>query len=677
MKFSNYMLAVTYFITSLGLFSLTLIESIGEVFIILNCAAVLLTLIFNLRGRTLLPGGLWGVLALVLLVIFGADYLTGKEDLIVAASRFLAILLPLKLFDLKTRRDHVIVYGTVFFLMLAAAASTVSPLFFIVLSLFIIGTIFAMIVFNIHKELYHESPSVDEVPPGLFDLTFFVTILVVSAFSLVTTFALFFVIPRMGVGFFEVKTLDTVKVSGFSERVSLGSMGTVKKDQTVVMRVELQGGAAGEGPMYLRGTALDNYDGGSWTRSSKRSRLLHKASRSTFSVSGKPGRVDKSGLMEQKILLEPLATDVLFAAPGARYINGRFSNLWADATGAVYLPSPPFSRIEYTVWSEKGGASIAPPAAGPGLNYLQTPYLKGTPEGERFKGLVDGITRGLTTNREKAAAIERYLEANHAYTLSPGGRPGVSPIDDFLFYTKEGYCEHFATAMVMMLRTAGVSARLVTGFLQVEWNGYGNYYIVRQSDAHSWVEARLDKGGWSTLDPTPPAGVMPLKSRSPMLLYLDLMRMKWNRYIINYSFADQTGAAAAVESRTRGVLSTLKEDLLKAVRTKRPSLDSLTFAVAAALLLAALMKLIKKRRLAKEPGARLPSFYTEMLTVLSKMGFKRECSETPLEFARRVGMAQVINVTLAFHKHRYGGRKLPRDEVDRVRRSLTELREKR
>lgn len=685
MKFSSYMLAVTYFIASLGLFALTLIEPIEGYFIGMNCAAVLLSLVFNIKDKRPLPTGFWNALALVLLVIFAVKYLSGKEDLIVAAARFLTVLLPLKLFDLKSRRDHIIVYGSVFFLILTAAASTVSPLFFIILALYIAASIFAMTVFNIHKELFRQSLTVNEVPPGLFDATFLATILIVSTFSIITTFVLFFTIPRIGVGFFELKTLNTVKVSGFSESVALGSMGPVKKDHTVVMRVEIPESDAHlySGTRYFRGTALDVYDGSSWSRSASIESHLPRVSRTVFSIAGEAGFHD-NGLVEQKILLEPLATDVIFALPGALYVKGRFTDLRSDHAGALYLPSPPYSRIEYTVWSDPGGRQTRSVARlgekathGPGPEHLQAPYGKGTPEEKRIRGLVRRLTKGLATDRERAMAIERHLMTNHAYTLDPKRRQDTTPLDDFLFYSKEGYCEHFATAMVILLREAGIPARLVTGFVQGEWNGFGKYYIVRQSDAHSWVEAYLDGTGWTTLDPTPPVGIMPLDSPSPVLLLLDMLRLKWNRYIINFSFSDQSGAAVAVESRTRGLLKTLKADILRTIQTRRPSFDSLTFSVAAVLLVFLLLALRKIRMNRTKKGVTLPSFYRDMLRVLSKMGFKREVFETPLEFARRVDIPEVVDVTMAFCKERYGGRKLKNEDVELVKRSLVGLKGRR
>ena len=111
----------------------------------------------------------------------------------------------------------------------------------------------------------------------------------------------------------------------------------------------------------------------------------------------------------------------------------------------------------------------------------------------------------------------------------------MRPVDDFLFNSKRGYCEHYASAMVLMLRTIGIPARIVTGFYGGEFNEYGGYVIVRQSNAHSWVEAAID-GRWRLFDPTPPV----VERRASAIGYLlDMLRMKWNRYVVAFSASDQ------------------------------------------------------------------------------------------------------------------------------------------
>src|SRR3989454_389608 len=110
------------------------------------------------------------------------------------------------------------------------------------------------------------------------------------------------------------------------------------------------------------------------------------------------------------------------------------------------------------------------------------------------------ILRTLSSGRSIFSAIS---------SLDVGTTMSADPVDDFLFTRKTGYCEHYATAMVVLLRALGIPARLVTGFLPGVWNDFGNYYTIRQQDAHAWVEVYFPLSGWVTFAPTPsvPAAV--------------------------------------------------------------------------------------------------------------------------------------------------------------------------
>ena len=103
----------------------------------------------------------------------------------------------------------------------------------------------------------------------------------------------------------------------------------------------------------------------------------------------------------------------------------------------------------------------------------------------------------------RAKDIERYLQSNYGYTLQLPGLQESDPLANFLFERKKGHCEYFATSMAMMLRTLGIPARIVNGFRGGEYNDLSNSYIVREKDAHSWVEAYFPEYGWASFDPTP------------------------------------------------------------------------------------------------------------------------------------------------------------------------------
>src|SRR5262249_13948399 len=152
---------------------------------------------------------------------------------------------------------------------------------------------------------------------------------------------------------------------------------------------------------------------------------------------------------------------------------------------------------------------------------------------------VDIAAKGRST-LEKAALVESYLKRNYRYTLDLTWAPGPEPISTFLFNAKSGHCEYFASSMAILLRAAGVPTRLINGFLMGEYNPVGQDYIVRESDAHSWVEVYVPDRGWIELDPTPPAlNNHEVNLSHQISHYLDAMELIWNSYVIVYDSGAQ------------------------------------------------------------------------------------------------------------------------------------------
>jgi hypothetical protein len=149
---------------------------------------------------------------------------------------------------------------------------------------------------------------------------------------------------------------------------------------------------------------------------------------------------------------------------------------------------------------------------------------------------------GSGTPLERAVALERHLRESYRYSLDFLGKSGDNALADFLFRYKTGHCEYFASSMVLLLRSQGIPARLITGFLGADFNPIEGYYIVRQSNAHAWVEAYLPELGWQQFDPTPVVG-RPASRRSGLLALFgqayDYLNFRWDRYVIAYGFGDQ------------------------------------------------------------------------------------------------------------------------------------------
>jgi hypothetical protein len=142
---------------------------------------------------------------------------------------------------------------------------------------------------------------------------------------------------------------------------------------------------------------------------------------------------------------------------------------------------------------------------------------------------------------EKASLIEAYLRKNYKYTLNLTWNPGPQPLNTFLFDAKNGHCEYFASAMAILARAAGIPTRLVNGFLTGEYNPVGADFIVRESDAHSWVEAYLPDRGWTEFDATPP-DMRPADGSfgAQMSHFVDALELFWSSYILVYDDNSQS-----------------------------------------------------------------------------------------------------------------------------------------
>ena len=313
----------------------------------------------------------------------------------------------------------------------------------------------------------------------------------------------------------------------------------------------------------------------------------------------------------QKIFIEPMDTDVLFGLGEIAAVEAETRALFTDAAKSLFLPAKKGKRFQYVVYSVREEADVT----GGVDDYLQVPAGVG-----KVSQLSREIIGRKVSDIQKAAEIERYLKANYAYSLSSRKPPeGMSPVDDFLFNSKTGYCEHYASAMVLMLRTIGIPARIATGFYGGEFNEYGGYVIVRQSNAHSWVEAAID-GRWKLFDPTPPVVE---KGASAVNYFLDMMRMKWNRYVVAFSASDQ-----------REIVRTLSMPFripsLPAMRFQR--MEGLVYAVAfiaTGLMVLFLLKKMRFRRYGFATGR-----YIQLKNLMKKKGASITPASTPSEVMR-------------------------------------------
>jgi hypothetical protein len=298
---------------------------------------------------------------------------------------------------------------------------------------------------------------------------------------------------------------------------------------------------------------------------------------------------------------------------------------------------------------------------------------------ERIRALAHDVTAGSRSPYEAALRLTQYLSSERfTYTLVLKRQSALEPLEEFLFVRRSGNCEYFAASLAVMLRSVGIPARVVGGFQRGEWNPYGRYFMVRMKDAHSWVEAAFDGAGWVTLDPSPRAAAEEaLGGPSTWSLYVDAVRMRWYRYVVNWSLKDQVSVAASMH---RGAVEW--RGGLRGWRDWARGLPSgVLLAAASALIVAGWMLWRYAPRAAgRTAPATVPRFYLLALQALARRGVRRGPTETAREFARRVhesapGVAAAFaRLTAAYERCRFGAAALTAEEAAGVEAAVLALR---
>lgn len=716
LRLSSVLLAAAAFI------GLALGTNLPEWLLLLTGASLIATLLRALGAdrlrhvldRIRLSTTAWNILTVMAFIGFWVDLAWISADLLAAGVHFLMILMVVKLFNLDQRRDYLHLYAISLMAILGSAASTTDLWYLPLFLAYLLMGVWTLLLYQLTKEADpgHNVPSLSEglaiTPSGRQQITpelfWLANGLAVGALCL--TVLIFFTIPRVSAGFGQKGSGEGLRTSGFSETVDLGMIGPIKRDPGIVMRVELPDRTGLQmDRFYLRGMAFDRYDGKSWTTRLSHRRALAESPVGTFTVRHASARSPRplGQIVRQTILLEALDTTVLFAAPYPESVSGQFLAIQSDPTGAIYLPFPTSSRIEYTVHSRPAAVAPADLQSQPAV-YTEafSQYFLQLPESsERIGALAQEITRSKASAYEKAQAIESYLGKNFRYSLDIPSGVQRRPLEEFLFERKTGYCEHYATAMVVLLRNVGVPARLVTGFLATEWNEYGNYYVVRQRDAHAWVEVHLPNSGWVTMDPTPAVNETVGDSQwFAASRVIDTLRLRWNRFFVQYNAADQLAVVRGLKEGTTVVrdrawnsvssflapLGDFTGQLLSRVAegNVRLMVGFLSFVVLGlglAIWLVQRKPWSRWRSSSTSHGqhAVITQIYRNLLKQIARYGIVKTEHTTPREFLLVVGSQwaaaaeSVSTITELYCRGRFGKALLSQQEIDLAYHSLRQL----
>lgn len=603
-----------------------------------------------------------------------------------------------KIFSLRTPRDYGYIAALSFLMMLAGAVLTVSTVYLVGFSFYILASISTFASYEIKRSadaVCHgrqgqpstagsRGPSITNrgtLEKALVATSGALALGIVSLASL-----LFFVVPRYRTGYLSALAVQPERITGFSETVSLGDIGKIKRSNVVVMRVKVEGDPRQVQGVQWRGIGLTSFDGKRWYNDNSEQTPVLPSTPGRFTLplpEGLPSR--PHSLLRYRVLLSAVSTDVLFVAATPLQLKASLRLLTLDQTHSLHNPRHDTSAFGYDVVTQSGLPAPqelrrAPTDYPPDVRllYLRLPALD-----PAVTTLARAVTASNTNNYDRALSLQNYLRQHFGYTLDPVGIEPQDPVGSFLLRSKQGYCEYFAAAMALMLRTVDVPSRVVNGFQTGSYNRVGKDFVVRARDAHTWVEVYFPGHGWIPFDPTPADPNQVAETWSALDDYLDALNVFWSEWVINYDFGHQVRLARVIDQESaqiqwsfRNLLNGLERrgvrlaGIMEGWLARHPLFVpgvALVLLITLALSLTetsvAELRLLWRWRLRRHHAPmntrEATLVYRRLLKILRRKGLGRTPSQTPREFALRFAGTQLANnvweFTEIYNALRFGG----------------------
>ena len=532
-------------------------------------------------------------------------------------SALLAVMAALKLLETKTRRDQfVLLFISIFLIM----SSLLREQYLWSLPYLLAGVLLTMTAW-LRMADARPIPIAQSLRTG--------SRLVAYSIPLMVAMWVFF--PRIATPFWAVPIDTSTASSGLSDHMSPGDISSLSLSDAVAFRVNFEGAAPPPHQRYWRGLVLHRFNGRSWTGNDP---SMGSRARRDVVYEGEP--------VAYQVTMEPTRQHWVFAldVPYEWDLNRTFM----ASQQQLARMQPIDQRVSYNVVSYPDFRMNTT------LSDFRRDYYTRIPEVTNTRTIA--LAREM---RENAGSRERYINQvlrmfnteEFYYTLEPPPL-GANPVDTFLFETRRGFCEHYASAFAVMMRAADIPARIVLGYQGGEINPMGQYMIVRQADAHAWTEVWLPGRGWYRVDPT--AAVAPERieegrygsmvdgigatwglNRPSQWLYRitltwDALNAKWNEWILAYGPDNQ--------GRFMEWLGMEEPDWRKMMLTLVAILTVLVAIIS-------LLLMMRYRPPPKDEAARLYQKFTKAAGIEPRTG------ETPAIVAARIGSANTGQAQLA------------------------------
>jgi transglutaminase-like putative cysteine protease len=608
------------------------------------------------RGTRLPPPRLLLPLALAAMGGIWLTYhtLLGRD----AGVAMLVLLVAFKMLEMRARRDLFVVIFLCFFLLLTT--------FFYAQG---IGSAVMMMVSTLALFSAQLSFQFTGAVPPLRRRLWLGARMVLLAMPLAAL--LFFVFPRIQGPLWGMPLDAGIGHTGLSNSMAPGNLSSLAQSEETAFRVRFLDPAPPQSQLYWRGVVMGEFDGRTWTQVAPQNGG-QQAQGMRAGVAGR-GRA-----VRHRVTLEPSGQRWLFALDlpdQLPQLSGNPSSMSAEQELRAAYPID--ERVRYDVSSTPSYGLQADAELAGAERWLALP--------ERYnpRALEAGAALARQPDpRQRVNAVLRAFRADSfSYTLEPP-LLGRDSVDDFLYRTKAGFCEHYASAFVFLMRAAGVPARVVTGYQGGELNPVDGFLTVRQSDAHAWAEVWLAGRGWLRVDPT--AAVAPERvqrsharargqdpfgqldnfaaGRNSFLLQLRFgfaaLDNRWNQWVLNYT-----------PERQQRTIESLKAGLA--------NWTALAAIAGAALLLALARRLGERRRI--DP---IDALYSALCGQLGRLGLARGADEGPNDYRERIERAHLEprqkNAAAEFLRlysaHKYSGQPPPARLAATMKKLLTKFR---
>jgi transglutaminase-like putative cysteine protease len=458
---------------------------------------------------------------------------------------------------------------------------------------------------------------------------------------------------------------------GYNSRYSLSSAGYTDKklggeirlDNSVLMTVKAQG----EDTIYLRGAVRDRYFKNSWSKSKRRLSEYNPGYSMTFPYGDNINTYERTFEITHKKLL----TSTIFAPYSIYKVQHNSKKIFVDEDSEAYTSKMTMKEEPYIVKSIMPYMNVA------GLKQSKTQEMEADDYRQytalsgdispRVRSLALEITKGQSNNYDKAKAVEKYLRQNYKYTLKPPKLDSHAEFTDhFLFEGKEGYCTYFATAMSVLLRSAGVPCRYVEGFA-AEYEG-AEERDVRGTNAHAWVEVYFDDYGWVTFEPTPQYPEFEIIEAWKEIEAVETDTAH-DTVISDIDIADISGRRGQLEDGEM-----VGDGAIYGDQKSRFNIVNIILLIVFSILIIrfsfmSLLWIIKEIDLGRSRGRRFAMNYIkDMIWYLKHAGFTIKPEETLREFLKRVihnndeNLSDISNITLILERIRYSNYELDEKE---------------